>query len=91
MSPVTVADDAVRASQILDLVPSVPTPIWGRDEFGAGEMWSSNSVTSWLLACGGVDLTGIHPPPGGRAPGWSAGIAVAARQVPASHRPPRAA
>jgi hypothetical protein len=36
----------------LELVPEVPTLVWGRDELRAGEMWSSNSVVSWLLARG---------------------------------------
>jgi hypothetical protein len=25
---------------------ALPTPVWGRDELDAGEMWNSNSVTS---------------------------------------------
>ncbi|MGZ8578747.1 MAG: hypothetical protein ACXWWX_04365 [Actinomycetota bacterium] len=78
-SPVRVADDLDRASRILDLVPSVPALVWGRDESRAGEMWNSNSLTSWLLARGGVDTTRIRPPSGGRAPGWHAGLALAAR------------
>ena len=76
--------DLACARRILDLVPSVPTPVWGRDELGAGEMWNSNSVTSWLLSCGGIDLTQIAPPAGGRAPGWDAGLIVAARDRPTS-------
>ena len=60
-------------------VASFPTCTWGRDELGAGDMWNSNSLASWLLAGAGVDLTSIGPPAGGRAPGWDAGIAVAAR------------
>jgi hypothetical protein len=76
---VTVAADAARAARILDLVPSVPTPVWGRDELRAGEMWNSNSVTSWLLVRAGVDVRPVMPPCGGRAPGWDAGITVARR------------
>ena len=41
--------DDLAARQLLDLAPDVPTPVWGRDELGAGEMWNSNSVTAWLL------------------------------------------
>jgi hypothetical protein len=78
-SPVRVTDDLARARRILDLVPSVPTPVWGRDELAAGDMWNSNSVTSWLLARGGVDTGQLQPPSGGRAPGWTAGLLVAAR------------
>jgi hypothetical protein len=62
---------------VLDLVPQVPRPVWGRDQFGAGEMWNSNSVISWLLVTAGLDLAGIGPPTGGRAPGWHAGLTAA--------------
>ncbi len=75
----TVSDDPEVAQRILDLVPSVPTPVWGRDELVAGEMWNSNSVTSWLLAVAGVDAAPLAPPMNGRAPGWSAGVVVAER------------
>ena len=67
------------AQRLLELVPSVPTPAWGRDELDAGEMWNSNSVTSWILHRSGVDTTRLAPPGGGRAPGWYAGLEVAAR------------
>jgi hypothetical protein len=77
-SPIRVASDLARAQRVLDLVPSVPIPVWGRDELRTGEMWNSNSVVSWLLARAGVDRT-AQPPPGGRAPGWDAGLTVATR------------
>lgn len=80
-SPVSVCHDLAHAQRILELVASVPTPVWGRDELVAGEMWSSNSVTSWLLRRGGVDTEQIQPPRGGRAPGWDAGLVVAARDL----------
>jgi hypothetical protein len=64
---------------VLDLMPSVPTPVWGRDELGTGEMWNSNSVVSWLLVRAGLEIEEIRPPAGGRAPGWDAGIVVARR------------
>jgi hypothetical protein len=79
-SPVRLSDDLAHTRRILELLPSIPTPVWGRDEFGAGEMRNSNSVTSWDLARSGIDIAAIHPPPGGRAPGWHAGMVVAARQ-----------
>jgi hypothetical protein len=60
-------------------VPQLPTPVWGRDELGAGEMWNSNSLISWLIACSGLDVESIHVPAGGRAPGWRAGLVVAVR------------
>ena len=78
VSSVRVADDLARAERILDLVPSVPPLVWGRDERHTGDMWNSNSVISWLLARAGFDATRISPPPSGRAPGWRAGIAIAA-------------
>jgi len=78
-SPVRVTDDLDSARRILDLLPSVPTPVWGRDELGTGEMWNSNSVVSWVLARGRADLASVRPPVGGRAPGWDAGLVVAAR------------
>lgn len=67
------------AHALIELVPSVPTPVWGRDELEAGEMWNSNSVTAWLLVRHGFDMAGIQPPAGGRAPGWDAGRVIAAR------------
>lgn len=72
------ADEAV-ARRVLDLAPHIPTPVWGRDELHAGEMWNSNSIVSWLLARAGFDTATIAPPANGRAPGWDAGLVVAAR------------
>src|ERR1700694_3609479 len=37
------------ARRLLELAPRVPMLVWGRDELGAGEMWSSNSMISWLI------------------------------------------
>ncbi|HZD78719.1 MAG TPA: hypothetical protein VE646_01600 [Actinomycetota bacterium] len=82
-----VADDAERALRMLDLVPAVPTPVWGRDEFGTGDMWNSNSLTSWLLLRSGIDVDRLEPPPGGRAPGWDAGLVVGRRQMGAARDP----
>jgi hypothetical protein len=78
-SPVRITDDAKIAEKILDTLPSIPTPVWGRDEFDTGEMWNSNSVISWVLARSGVSTESIHPPANGRAPGWDAGLALAAQ------------
>jgi hypothetical protein len=80
-SPVRVANDMARAKLILDLVPFVPTPVWGRDELRTGDMWNSNSLISWLLLRAGVDTGQILPPSGGRAPGWDAGLVVARREM----------
>lgn len=76
---VNVSDDPDEGRRILDLAPAVPTPVWGRDELGTGDMWNSNSVVSWLLDSSGIDVSQIAPPAGGRAPGWDAGIVVAGR------------
>jgi hypothetical protein len=80
-SPMRLADDLTQARRVLDLLPSVPTPVWGRDELAVGEMWNSNSVISWVLARSGVDIATVHPPRCGRAPGWDAGLVVAARDL----------
>lgn len=91
-SPRRVSSDPRRAQQVLDLVPRCPTATWGRDEQHTGEMWNSNSLTAWLLACTGHDTTTISPPAHGRAPGWHAGLEVAARDRGSPHaadgRPP---
>jgi hypothetical protein len=70
------------AARALELVRQVPPLTWGRDERSVGDMWNSNSLVAWLLASSGVDLTGVAPPLGGRAPGWSAGLALAVVNAP---------
>jgi hypothetical protein len=79
-STVRVDLDLDRARCVIELLPSVPTPVWGRDELGAGEMWNSNSVASWVLCRAEIDLAPFAMPAGGRAPGWDAGIVVADRE-----------
>jgi hypothetical protein len=76
-SPRCLSTDAACAARILDLVPLVPIGVWGRDDLGSRDMWNSNSLTSWLIVRSGIDAEGIHPPAGGRAPGWEAGLVVA--------------
>ena len=78
--PQRLTTDPLRARHLLDLVDALPSPAWGRDEQGTGEMWNSNSVISWLLARSGFAMDTISPPNGGRAPGWGAGIVIAGRQ-----------
>jgi hypothetical protein len=78
-SPRRLSDDEGCARDLLDTVPQVPTPVWGRDELGTGEMWNSNSVTAWIVSSSGLDAAPIKPPAGGRAPGWNAGLVVARR------------
>ncbi len=79
--PLRLTADAVIARRLLDLVARVPTPVWGRDELGTGEMWNSNSLTSWVIARSGLPVEEVRPPAGGRAPGWHAGLVVAARDA----------
>ena len=80
-SPVRLTEDLDTARRLLQLVPKVPTPVWGRDELKAGEMWNSNSLISWLLVTSGIGNQLIVLPRGGRAPGWDSGIVVARRNV----------
>jgi hypothetical protein len=68
--PRRLTGSALVARRLIDLVASVPTPVWGRDELNAGEMWNSNSVAAWLIVTAGLLTDQLRPPPGGRAPGW---------------------
>jgi hypothetical protein len=78
-SPIRLSDDPDVARRVLALLPSVPTPTWGRDELHAGEMWSCNSITSWVITAAGIDTELIALPPHARAPGWDAGVEIARR------------
>jgi hypothetical protein len=78
-SPRHLSTDAAQARRVLEVVPEVPTPVWGRDELATGEMWNSNAVIAWVLSRSGIDAASLQPPAGGRAPGWQAGVAVAGR------------
>jgi len=80
-SPQRLTDDPLLAQRVLELVPDAPTPVWGRDELQAGEMWNSNSLISWLIARSGLSVETVHPPPGGRAPGWRAWAAAAGNSI----------
>ena len=79
-SPRRLSNDGDRARRVLELVARIPTPVWGRDELETGDMWNSNSVIAWVIARSGIGTDLIQPPPGGRAPGWQAGLVVARRQ-----------
>ncbi len=80
-SPQLLSDDTDGARRLLELVPTMPTPVWGRDELHTGEMWNSNSFISWLITRSGLEVDAVRLPQGGRAPGWYAGIALAKRQL----------
>jgi hypothetical protein len=80
-SPRRLSSNLSDARRLLELMPRMPTLVWGRDELRAGEMWNSNSMIAWLIACTGLDADSIEPPSGGRAPGWHAGIVAAAQEL----------
>jgi hypothetical protein len=88
-SPRRLTGDPAVARRLLELVHEVPTPVWGRDEPRAGEMWNSNSVISWLIARSGLPVGEVRPPAGGRAPGWDAGVVMAGRALPRLAGPAR--
>jgi hypothetical protein len=77
--PLRITSNPRVARRLVDLVATVPTPVWGRDELEAGEMWNSNSVIAWLIATAGLPTDQLRPPSRGRAPGWDAGLEVARR------------
>jgi hypothetical protein len=79
-SPCRLSDDPDSALRLLDLVPQVPTPVWGREEMQLGELRKSTSLLSWLIARSGLDVETVKRPIGGRAPGWDAGVVLARRQ-----------
>jgi hypothetical protein len=83
-SPRRLTTDGDIAERLVDLVPDVPTPVWGRDELGTGEMWNSNAIISWLITRSGLKPEDIALPARGRAPGWDAGIVAARRSIRAS-------
>lgn len=70
---------AASARAVRDALPQVPRLVWGRRPRHVADMWNSNSLVAWALARAGVDAASLAPPPGTRAPGWAAGVVVAAR------------
>jgi hypothetical protein len=75
-SPQRLSDDTEHARRLLELVPEMPTPVWGRDELETGEMWNSNSFISWLITRSDLDVDTVRlpravaPPVGTRALCW---------------------
>ena len=80
-SPLRLSDDPDCARRLLDLVPEVPTPVWGRDDLGAGEMWNSNSMISWLITRAKLDVRRSTLPRMDAPRGWQAGIVIAGRDM----------
>jgi hypothetical protein len=78
-SPQRLTNDLRLAQRVLEAVRAVPTPVWGRDELHAGEMWNSNSIIAWVIVRSGLDFSLVRLPTRGRAPGWHAGFVVATR------------
>lgn len=68
---------AVHARSLVARVSEVPRLVWGRDAFGINDMWSSNSLISWLLHTSGINAAQLAPPGRGSAPGWRSGIVAA--------------
>jgi hypothetical protein len=56
--PKRLTADPRVARRLLELVTAIPSPVWGRDEVSASEMWNSNSMIAWLIATAG--LTGVR-------------------------------
>lgn len=76
--PARLTSDPERVARVLAFAREVPRYTWGRRVRGTSEMWTSDSVVSWLLCRAGFDVSSIGPPAGSRAPGWQAGIGLAA-------------
>ena len=78
-SPQRLSEGTEQARRLLELVPDMPTPVWGRDELGTGEMWNSNSFISWLIARSDLDVDSYAsrgagaPPAGMPASCWRSG------------------
>lgn len=75
--PRRITDGVETAQNVLDVLSSMPSRVWGRRVPGADDMWNSNSTISWVLTRSGIEADALSPPSGGRAPGWDAGIYVA--------------
>ena len=65
VSRIRLTEDPDTVRRVLELVRTVPTPVWGL-------RWNSNSMVAWVLTQAGL-AEGVAPPPHGRAPGWAAG------------------
>ena len=77
--PIRLADERTTVERIVEFASMVPAYTWGRRVKGTAEMWTSDSVVSWLLAKAGLEPRDARAPADGRAPGWTAGVEVARR------------
>jgi hypothetical protein len=78
-NPICLSTDGGAPDRLVLLAPTLPRYTWGRRAAGTAEMWTSDSVISWLLVRAGVDISKAGPPAGTRAPGWAAGAALRTR------------
>ncbi|MDS1116049.1 hypothetical protein RD149_20095 [Gordonia westfalica] len=76
--------DRAKARALVGNVRDVPPLIWGRNVEPVDDMWNSNSVVSWLLVTADIPTAAVTPPAGGSAPGWQAGVVLAAGGRPES-------
>ena len=83
--PRRITDSVQTAQRVLEVLSSMPARVWGRRVPEADDMWNSNSTISWVLTRSGLGTEALSPPPGGRAPGWDAGIYVAWDEMNAEH------
>ena len=74
--PIRLSDDPGVIDRLFGLAATVPPYTWGRRVPGTTEMWTSDSVVSWLLMRAAIDASALLPAEG-RAPGWLAGIELA--------------
>jgi hypothetical protein len=81
-SPI-LTEDPERARLILEATDTIPRHTWGRMPGLGKEMWTSNSVISYLLTVSGLPTSDYRPPDGGRAPGWDTGICNGRDRAPA--------
>lgn len=72
---VVLSEASTTVTAVVAAVPRVPRLTWGRRVRPTHDLWTSNSVVSWVLADAGL-LGEVGPPVPGRAPGWEAGVAV---------------
>ena len=82
--PVVLTTDRAKARALVGNVRDVPPLTWGRNVEPVDDMWNSNSVVSWLLVTADIPTSAVTPPADGSAPGWQAGVVLAAGGRPES-------
>jgi len=64
-------------------------PIFGYGESKHGDLWSSNSIPSYLLQRCGIDAEGVPIPGPAHVPGWDAGLRQAKAEAEGESQEPR--